>query len=221
MSEPESSSRFVIPKLWSETVGAVVFTGLIVFFAVLAIADLWWGIAWIPSMLWLVFVFLVIHSGWKKEGFGAYVVSLAGGFSREHFAEIVSKKDGATEIQFCFRFFRYRLLYRAIPVAKIESVEWQTGQASCLAGRDANDWSVALWFDHDDPAKSEKRRKWSRKPDQDIYLVGPPRAKDVTAGFGRAFLSFLERGGAILIQGKDDCAFIRRSKVDGNTSSVS
>ncbi len=75
-----------------------------------------------------------------------------------------------------------------------------------------NDWGVVLWFDHDDPVESEKRREWPR-PDQDSYFVGPGRPKEETAAFGRELLAFLERAGVMLVQGKDDCTFDRKSNI--------
>ena len=95
---------------------------------------------------------------------------------------------------------------------KVESVDWRAGQASGMTGCDMDDWHVALWFDHDDPIKSEKERQWHPKPEQDVYIVGPTRRKKDTASFGMEFVGFLRQAGAALEQGEDDCTFTRTTE---------
>ena len=72
------------------------------------------------------------------------------------------------------------------------------------------DWSVALWYDHGDPEKSKKHHML-RKPDQDVYIVGPSRPKEVTAALGEDFLSFLRVIGSTLLQGDSDSLYVRET----------
>lgn len=50
------------------------------------------------------------------------------------------------------------------------------------------------------------------KPNPDVHIIGPGRSKELTAAFGREFLTFLECSGVILAQGENDCVFVRKSK---------
>jgi len=63
-----------------------------------------------------------------------------------------------------------------------------------------NDWHVCLWYDHQKPAEAKKRMKWSKKPEQDVYIVGPSRRRDDTAAFGHQFVTFLRNAGVTLTQ---------------------
>ena len=79
-----------------------------------------------------------------------------------------------------------------------------------MAGRDMNDWHVAVWYDHLDPVRSQKQAKW-RKPDQEVYILGPSSAKEITGEFAHAFLRFLAEGGVNLLPGKDERTFVRHN----------
>jgi hypothetical protein len=82
-----------------------------------------------------------------------------------------------------------------------------------MAGRDMNDWTVFIWFDHHDPARSEKkkRRKY-RKPDQKIYCVGPSTRKERTEALGLALVAFLRDAGADLVPADIPDCFARRER---------
>jgi len=83
-----------------------------------------------------------------------------------------------------------------------------------MAGHDMTDWGVYLWFDHNDPDKSEKKRKL-KKPDQDIYRVGPSTRKSRAEAFGLSFVAFLRDAGAKLDQGAIPTCFVRRTSKVG------
>lgn len=125
-----------------------------------------------------------------------YLITYFCRYSREHFADSVSGNYGLAVIRFGYRLFGLRLYYQKLAVHKIESVEWSTGQATHMAGRDMNDWTVGIWYDHDDPRNSIKGRKLQRwKPDQDICIVGPSGPKAHSESQGQALLGFLKRQG--------------------------
>ena len=117
-----------------------------------------------------------------------------------HFAEISAQALSSREVGFGYELFGRRFLKQAIRVDRIETVEWRTGQATDVAGRDMNDWHVFVCYDHCDPAKSEKRRKWAKKPDQDVYVLGLSTRKEKIEALGMELVAFLQAAGASLVQ---------------------
>ncbi|MBT3379294.1 MAG: hypothetical protein HN742_43070 [Lentisphaerae bacterium] len=209
--DDQSTPRLRVPKPGSDVVGAAVMTSFILFFVALALSNLADGLALIPSLIWLLLVTAVFVGVWREEGTRQFFTGILGEFSLKHFAEIVEPAAAPQDVRFGFSCLGHRMFYQTIPVNKIESLEWHTGQATSLAGRDMDDWHVTLWFDHGDPGKSEQQKEWYRKPDQDLYIIGPSRPKEVTAAFGREALDFLRAAGAALVQGENDCTFVRNS----------
>jgi len=54
-----------------------------------------------------------------------------------------------------------------------------------------------------------KNKRNGAKPDQEVYILGPSRAKEITGEFAHAFLRFLAEGGVNLLAGKDERTFVR------------
>ena len=198
-----------VPKSKRAVLGAIVLTTFILCFTSLAIYNLFSCVGIVPSMLWLVLVGTVLVGLSKSKGYKQFAIDILGAFSSKEFIQNVRSQDGRNEIQFGYRFFRHRFVYLGIPVEKIEHVHWSVGQLSDRTGRDMNDWSVAVWYDHGDPAKSERNRKW-HYPDQDVHRVGPTGRKNEIAAFGHLLLDFLRKAGANLMQGENDCTFVRQ-----------
>src|SRR5262249_48815744 len=86
---------------------------------------------------------------------------------------------------------------------RIESVEWNAGQASSLAGRGLRAWELVLWLD------LEKRIEGKYKPGQEVRVFGPDQPKEKAGELGRSFLEFLRVGGVFLVQGKKESSFVR------------
>jgi hypothetical protein len=80
-----------------------------------------------------------------------------------------------------------------------------------------NDWHVVLWFDHNDAAKS-LRQNMLRKPDQEVYVVGPERRKKTTEAFGLSFVEFLRAAGVMLVPGEKENCFVRSASVESARS---
>jgi hypothetical protein len=73
-----------------------------------------------------------------------------------------------------------------------------------------NDWHVAIWYDHNDPTKSERGREWKlRKPDQECYVFGPSAAKEETTLFAHSFITFLQNAGLELEPVPDETCYRR------------
>jgi hypothetical protein len=207
--------EMAIPKSRIGILFHVVFAAGIFFFTILAITNLFVHVAIIASCTWLAIVFIGVRTACKTDGsVWKFVINWLGCFARRQFVEATLRETGPAEIRFGYQFFRRRLFYFLVPVDKIETVDWSTGQATDMAGRDMNDWHVALWFDHDDVSKSEKKQKWGlKKPDQDVYIVGPSTCKAEAEILGLAFVTFLHAAGATWLERIDDCTF-GRARVD-------
>lgn len=204
-------SEMAIPKPKGEIVGAVVITAFISFFVLLATVNVvFFRIAMLASVLWLLFVGAILALGAKEEGASKLLVKFMGLFAKRHFVESGTSEGGDRAVRFGYRFFGRRFCYLQIAVKRIESVVWNTGQASDLAKRDMNDWQVVVWFDHEDSAK---REEWSRKPDQDLYIVGPSGKREDTAALGLELIAFLNRAGATLLRVADENKFVRKEEV--------
>lgn len=202
-----------IPKPMSETVIAYVRTGILGFFSVIAISNLLHGIAWIPSGLWLAIISVLIIDHFVNHGLKMSVANFLGSFSRRSFADVIQAEDGRFIVRFRFTVLGHPITHRAIPVEDIERVEWSTGQATSLSGRDMNDWQVVVRCDRGGAARGSWSRRRSRAPDLDIWFVGPPQERQHAAAFGQGVVSFLQQAGADLVRGQDCCSFTRRSVV--------
>jgi len=205
-----NSAELRIPKPFGEVLAALFATAFVLFFVVLGAANILKGDAIIASSLWLLFIGFILFAGFKEAGIRPVVLSLLRVLARKQFVRIVSNEPQPSHLRFGFRLFGLSFFYRSIPLEKLESVHWSTGQATHMAKRDMNDWSVALWFDHDDAERSQRQKSW-RKPDQEIEIVGSCARKEVTAAFGHAFVDFLRTAGAQLIETEDPCRFSRPS----------
>jgi len=204
-----------IPKSRSEVVIEFVVIGTVVGFALLAVVNLCSGVALIASFIWLTFVTAMIWSSCRREGgVRPFIISMMGDLFGRCFAEWSPAEEQPKCIRFGFQLFRRRFVQQSIRIDRIESVEWHTGQATDMAKRDMNDWHVWVWFSHDDPSRTEARRKWHRKPDQDLYGVGPTDRKERTEALGLSFVSFLRSAGADLVQGAITTCFVRAPGIE-------
>jgi hypothetical protein len=200
-------SELAIPKWSSEFIFGIVLSLIFVLGTILAILNLffrWEEIGIIAACIWLAITALIIWSIQKNEGsFGKFRIDFLGFYARKQFVESIPQDTGVVEIRFGFQLFGHRLYNFSVSLDKIESVRWVPYYSS-------NCMFIALNFDIDDPEVSQRRQKIGyRKPDQDVYVVGPSRSKKKTEAFGRAFVDFLRRAGATLVQGEDDHTFVR------------
>jgi len=209
MAGPTSTVELAVPKPVGAVIGATVLIAFLLSSICLVIYNLLNWMAIIPSIIWLLLVGTVLIGLGKSTGHKQFATEILGAFSFKQFVQTIRRENSQNEIQFGYQMFGYRFLYLTVPVEKIDHVHWSTGQASHMAKRDMNDWSVAIWYEHGDPVKSPKQH-WMRHPDQEDYIVGPQGRKREIENFGRTFVEFLQKSGAILVQGENECTFVRQ-----------
>jgi hypothetical protein len=208
-----------IPKSGLEAILQCAMTLIVVSFALLAIVNLCNWVAPIASSIWLAFVTMIIQSGSKREGgFRSYLTNRLGEVAGRHFVESSSQAAQPQEIRFGYDLFGHRFIQQRVEIDQIESIVWNPGQATDMAGRDMNDWRVYLWFYHNDPGKAAKKRGPYR--DQDIHSIGPSTRKDRAEALGLAFVAFLRDAGVELIEGAIPTCFIRQGPEAGDLKSV-
>jgi hypothetical protein len=168
-----------------------------------ALWDLLMGVSTCPSFCYLI---LMAFFQWNSSrgGIYSYLLGLLGKLAGQPFVEI---HEGYW-LCLGFKLGSHRFIQKSVLLEHIESVEWSTGQASSMAGMDMDDWHICLWFDHHDP---EKAKRDSRKPNQDILLIGPASARSQTEPLALALVAFLQKAGADLIPTENPTLFIRRS----------
>ena len=201
-------SEMRIPKSLSQILFQFTIAAIVVSFYILAIVNLFNLVAIVPSAIWLALVPFMVWSGCRCRGVLTFMIDNIGALVGRQFVEVTPRAVTPGEIRFVFKVLGHRFIHCSIALNTIESVECNAGQATDQAGRDMNDWHVVLWFDHNDAAKS-LRQNMLRKPDQEVYVVGPDRRKKVTEAFGLSFVEFLRAAGVILVPGEKDDCFVR------------
>jgi hypothetical protein len=213
---PFARRELRIPRSFREHMGYVVgscFLALfVVFFSVLAASHLWnfastSTFVLIAAALWLLLVCLGVREGLAETGgIGASMTVILGAFSRDQFLDVVAQASGRRILRHGFRLFGLPLYYRNVPLDRVTLLKWGSGQATSLAGRDMNDWHVTIWYKPEPPEKP--RYPMGRRPEEDLFIVGPSRAKSSTAAFGRDFVGFLVAAGLPIVQGENECSFV-------------
>lgn len=196
---PDSPLQMAVPPERGGCCGAgcvLAFVGFFVWLAVDNLADYsrtpWIGI--VASVLWLALVVFVIVVGvWAAGGIGPTVIACLGLWSRRQFAD-VSRAGERVVIGFGYELFGRRFYYLRLDREQIIKVVMNTGQASSLAGRDVGDWSVVLWYRFGGLAP----RTPGYRGDEEVYIVGPARAREQTAELFGAFVAFLRSAGVEL-----------------------
>ena len=203
--------EMTIPKSSGEILPTGFLSLIVVVSAFLAVLNLANHDAIILSVIWLLFVAWILWSGCRDAGgVRRYLIDWLAAFAGRRFALVPHEDTHQARIRFGYELFGRRFYRKDIDFDRIESVEWSPGQATSMAGRDMKDWSVALWYAHGDSEKSKKHHML-RKPDQDVYIVGPSRRKEDTATLGTEFVSFLSCVGVLLIPGENDNIYVREA----------
>jgi hypothetical protein len=178
-------------------IGALLFVGFFVALAVNNLADYSHTpvLGIIASVLWLALVAFVLAGGvYFAGGIGPSAIECLGLLSSRPFAD-VSRDGERVVIGFGYELFGRRFYYLRIDREQITSVVMNTGQASSLAGRDMDDWSVVLWYRVSGRVARTPPRY---RDDEEVYIVGPARARERTAELFGAFVALLRSAGVEL-----------------------
>jgi hypothetical protein len=117
------------------------------------------------------------------------------GFSQKQILLVRTVGD-SRNLEVGFRLFGSTIIQCRVPEVDLVSLGWSTGQASEMAGRDVNDWSVVLWCLHHDLQKEAREREHHyRRPGQMPVIIGPSRSKVATEALGQRVISFLREAG--------------------------
>jgi hypothetical protein len=217
-----SNQEMTISKSRAEVIFRFAITAIVVFFVLLAIVNFCSGLALIASSAWLALVMWIIWEESRREGgFRGFLISQMGDLFGRRFTKASPADAQPKDVCFGFDLLGHRFIQQCFPIDSIESVEWRPGQATGMAGRDMNDWTVFIWFDHHDPETSEKqKRRKHRKPYQKIYCVGPSTRKERTEALGLSLVAFLRDAGADLVPADIPDCFARRERDAGEMKSI-
>lgn len=152
MTMQERLEILAIPKLSGEFILSAVLYTIAVLATIVAVLNLFFQVAIIVSCIWLAFMAWSTWVAYKRQGGSRKcLINFLGFFARKQFAESIRQETSSAEIRFGYQLFGRRLFYFNVPLHKIETVEWSPGQNPEL-------WNVFIWFDHDDPETSQRRK---------------------------------------------------------------
>jgi hypothetical protein len=198
-AEQVSVTRLDVPPTGSAC-GVGCFLVFVGFFVTLAVSHLvryseTHIVGVVCAVLWLALVTLGLLGGVLAAGLRGTGVAVLGVLSSRHFAE-AAKEGDRVMIGFGFELFRRPFYYLRVEGERIVSVDMSSGQATSLAGRDMNDWSVALWYR--EPGRNPPWVHVEGVRDGEVYIVGLPGPKEVTGQFFAQFVAFLRAAGVEL-----------------------
>jgi hypothetical protein len=166
-------------------------------------------LATLASVAWLFFVFMVVVTNVREEGgVRQYVINRMGIYAGHQFVRAEPNED-AISISIGYLLFGQTLNYLRIPACAITSIQWSSGQGTAMAGRDMNDWSVAIWYHH---PNGPRRKPFPGVRDEENFLIGPSGPKEEVEAFGKQLVAFLTRIGVELTVGRDDREFNTASR---------
>ncbi|HEY3281499.1 MAG TPA: hypothetical protein VGN26_04440 [Armatimonadota bacterium] len=202
-------AEITLPRHRLGTLWVLTLSTIVAVFCVLAVVDLVHGDAVLPSVAWLALVALALRASCREAGgTRAYAANIPGEALGRQFAEASVTGEPPGELRLGYELRDRRTIRRTIRLRAIRSVEWSTGQATAMAGRDRGDWSVALW--HDRPADAEPER-WESRPGQEICVVGPQGRREDTEALGLALVALFREAGIPLTQGETGANYVRES----------
>lgn len=166
------------------------FTLVILVFLYITITNLIDGVGITASILYLLLVLIPTFLTWKENGTKMFFILFFKNFSSYFFLELLEKKSRNAHVKFGFYLFKQEFFYKTIFYKDNFLINSSTGQGSSLAGKDVNDWSTFIWYDHNDPIKS-KRSQMLRYPDKDICSVGASGTKERVLLFHQELIDYL------------------------------
>ncbi|NUM34634.1 MAG: hypothetical protein HUU50_08825 [Candidatus Brocadiae bacterium] len=204
--------KMAIPKPGQEVFISWMLMIIIVGLIALSLNNLYNQVAVLPSFLWLIMIVSILVFGSVEQGAWAFLTNILGAFAFEHFLEIAETDVNLRKLCFGFRIIGIRVIQKSLDLKNVKMLQWSPGQATSIAGKDMNDWSVVIWFGHDNHTY-ENSQKAQLNPDQDLYILGPARAKEITEVLGHEILAFIHRAGINMVQGKDEFTFVNQGNI--------
>ncbi len=214
MSISYSRREMAIPRSRSDDIFCWTITLIVIVFFILAIVNICNGTALIASCLWVALVMMNVWIAYRKQGgLRKHLINFIGDRAGKRFVEFDWSDAPPQSLRFGFHLFGRWFIQKSILLSSIKKVEWNTGQATDMAGRNMNDWQVWIWFTQNEFATGKKQRS-SWKSDlykkSDLYGVGPSGCKAETEALGLSFVAFLRDAGADLIPDATTTCFVRR-----------
>jgi hypothetical protein len=211
----------VIPVLLRERAFSAVVYTIVAVTVALAVTNLrqWSAVPVIArgaSVMWLLLVGAMVLETCRQEGGPLqFVINRVASLFAVGFVEVVRTEGGGSVVRFGGLMFGCRFPRLEVRLDGIVSVGWHTGQASALAGRDMNDWSVVVWFDFGAMTLS-KARRWPHRG-QDVHCVGPSGPRAEAAELGARLVELLRGAGAALAPTEGGVKFVREERPDPAT----
>ena len=197
-------SEMRIPKSFIGTFSYFIFISIIASFALLGSISAAYNLilfkqmsipTLVVSAIWLLFIFYSIRQSCRDQGgVRQFFINCLGTFAMHQFVEITMQDSSRKVLRFGYQLFAKRFYYlKDVQCDRIKTVNWSLGQATSLAGRDMNDWSVVLWFENDSesPLAWEPPNKALHGISHAVRIVGPSRKKYKTEELGNKFIKFL------------------------------
>jgi hypothetical protein len=147
------------------------------------------------SAVWLLLAGFMLIEPIHEVGLRQLLINVLGSLSQDHFARLAEPHEERKWLIFGFRLLGKTFHFLVIETSGIKKIDWSTGQATALAGRDMNDWQVTIWFRNDSICEG---RTWDISFDRDettLYLIGPSGPRSETNIFGQQFLDLCRRAG--------------------------
>lgn len=190
-----TESEIVVKKGLGEFTVVVVISLIFAGSCAMALSNLVNQVAMLPSGLWIGLVSFLLIVNLREVGFRAFCISLLAAFCRRQSLRVRAATDGP-ELEVGFKLLAVNVVERRIPADDLVTIEWNTGQASDMAGRDVGDWSVLIWYRHRDFAREARERELGRRrPGEAVLAIGPPQPKQIAESLGHHVLAFLHNRG--------------------------
>lgn len=153
----------------------------------------------VASCLWLILVFAAFLNECHEDGgLSQYLINRLGEFGAARFLTVERTENGEPEACFGYCLHRKRYYFLKVPLSEIVSLNWNTGQATSLAGRDTNDWHTCLWHLTNRDTMVSKMTVRDRGRREDVYIFGPWGTKETVGPFAHRTVKFLSDFGAVL-----------------------
>ncbi|NQZ68746.1 MAG: hypothetical protein HRT89_11830 [Lentisphaeria bacterium] len=234
MSESEQISQYFVADAGGNEIrmprkSRILLSGAIMIFILLlfvgwtswlAINNLFWSerslVPVVSSVLWLMIVGICVFSIISDQGVKRAAVCILGVFSLDHFIDISGNDFSDRLVGYGFRCFGSRFYFDRVPLDRVTLITWSTGQTSFHAGRDMDDWHVAIWYKPTPPQKS--RVPFGRRSEEDLFILDLWGPKMRIAEFGKCIVELMIAANHSLVQGKDDCSFVYSNSRDEEAS---